>query len=272
MVSRYREPDADALPLRTHYRPSREDERLIREAAEARFGRQIGEKKAGGYASGLRKLAVALRPSSIAKLSDDKLLGHAVRLFRNDKTLIAALNALRDYRAIVGRGNLGAEGGSSRQVIQPPSPLPMRPVDEQRLGSAADRDASLPADGFNTLQVWHEPSLAPHSPIHSVAQDELFDTAEQSSELSAPGFDAPLLSQQMRSATSSPAPSFTQEELFDAVTGWQRMHSATSSPVQSFLQEELFDAVTWRPSPRPNFVPENYFGRMMDQGAAAQTT
>lgn len=148
----------------------------------------------------------------------------------------------------------------------------MRPVDEQRLGSAADRDASLPADGFNTLQVWHEPSLAPHSPIHSVAQDELFDTAEQSSELSAPGFDAPLLSQQMRSATSSPAPSFTQEELFDAVTGWQRMHSATSSPVQSFLQEELFDAVTWRPSPRPNFVPENYFGRMMDQGAAAQTT
>ncbi|MHC6157719.1 hypothetical protein ACVSQB_38885 [Bradyrhizobium elkanii] len=173
MVSRYREPDADALPLRTHYRPSREDERLIREAAEARFGRQIGEKRAGGYASGLRKLAVALRPSSIAKLSDDKLLGHAYRLFRNDKRLISALNALRDYRAIVGRGNLGAEGGSSRQVIQPPAPLPMRPVDEQRLGSAADRDASLPADGFNTLQVWHVPSLALHSAIRSVAQDGL---------------------------------------------------------------------------------------------------
>ncbi|PDT77954.1 hypothetical protein CO675_07890 [Bradyrhizobium sp. C9] len=334
MISRYRDPDADALPLTTHYRPSREDQRLIREAAEARFGRRIAEGTAGSYASGLRKLAVALRPSSIAKLSDDKLLGHADRLFRNDKTIIAALNALRDYRATIGRGNLGAEGGSSRQVIQPPAPSPIRPVDEQRLGNAADRDdASLPADSFNTLHV---------------SQDVPFDTAEQSGELPVAGFDAPVLFQQMRSATPSPAPSFTQEELFDAadrdgrpgattfnapapwptmsatahspvqsvtqeelfdaVTGRQRMHSAISSPVQSFTQEELFDAAdreglppatifnapshwltmsstahlpvqsvaqeglfdaTWQPP--QNSAPEDHFGRIINQGAAAQS-
>jgi len=44
MVSRYREPDAPARPIRTHYRPSKEDDRLIRQAAEAGFGRQIDEK------------------------------------------------------------------------------------------------------------------------------------------------------------------------------------------------------------------------------------
>ncbi|WP_453964915.1 hypothetical protein [Bradyrhizobium elkanii] len=325
MVSRYREPDADALPLTTHYRPSREDERLIREAAEARFGRQIAEGTAGGYASGLRKLAVALRPSSIAKLSNDKLLGHADRLFRNDKTLIAALNALRDYRATIGRGNLGAEGGSSRQVIQPPAPSPIRPVDEQRLGNAAD--ASLPADGFNTLQVWHVPGLAAHSPIESVAQDVLFDAAEQSGELPAPGFGAPVLWQRMRSATSSPAQSFTQDELFDALardgllasttfnapapwptmsatahspvqsftqeelfdaadrdgvlaattfnapSPWPTMSSTAHSPLQSAAQEELFDAATWQPSSRPqNSASEDYFGRMINRSAAAQST
>ncbi|WP_246668132.1 hypothetical protein [Bradyrhizobium elkanii] len=284
MVSRHRKPDADALPLTTHYRPSQEDQRLIKEAAEARFGRQITEGTAGGYASALRKLAVALRPSSIAKLSDDKLLGHADRLFRNDKTLIAALNALRDYRAIIGRVNLGAEGGSSRQVIQPPVSSPTRPVDEQRLGSAADRDASLPADGLNTRQVWHVPGLAAHSPIQSVAQDVLFDAAEQSGELAAPGFDAPVLWQRMRSATSSPTQNFTQEELFDAAdregvlaaatfnapAPWPTMSSTAHSPSQSAAQE---DAVTWQPSSRPqSSASEDYFGRMINRGAAAQST
>ncbi|WP_246787965.1 hypothetical protein [Bradyrhizobium sp. CCBAU 53421] len=287
MVSRYREPDADALPLTTHYRPSREDERLIREGAEARFGRHIAEGTAGSYASALRKLAVALRPSSIAKLSDDKLLGHADRLFRNDKTLIAALNALRDYRAIIGRGNLAAEGGSSRQVIQPPASSRTRPVDEQRLGNAADRDASLPADGLNTLQVWHGPSLAAHSPIRSVAQDVLFDAAEQSGELPAPGFDAPVLWQRMRSATSSPTQNFTQEELFDAAdrdgvpaaatfdapAPWPTMSSTAHSPLQSATQKELFDAVTSQSSSRPqSSASKDCFGRMISRGAAAQST
>ncbi|MDA9474837.1 hypothetical protein XI03_10060 [Bradyrhizobium sp. CCBAU 65884] len=87
MVSRYRKPDADAGPISTHYRPSREDERLIRKAANAGFGRRIGKRTAESYASHLRKLAVALRPLSVAELSDDRLLGHADRLFPKDKTL-----------------------------------------------------------------------------------------------------------------------------------------------------------------------------------------
>ncbi|MGY3609335.1 MULTISPECIES: hypothetical protein [unclassified Bradyrhizobium] len=44
MVSRYREPSATAPPLTTHYRPSKEDARLIREASEAGFGRAIDAK------------------------------------------------------------------------------------------------------------------------------------------------------------------------------------------------------------------------------------
>ncbi|WP_225186986.1 hypothetical protein [Bradyrhizobium sp. NBAIM01] len=57
MVSQYREPDADVGPIATHYRPSREDERLIRKAANASFGRRIAKNTAEGYASHLRKLA-----------------------------------------------------------------------------------------------------------------------------------------------------------------------------------------------------------------------
>ncbi|MFK4645187.1 hypothetical protein ABIF96_003761 [Bradyrhizobium ottawaense] len=60
MISRYREPDANARPLSTHYRPSREDEGLIRDAAAGRFwstdrqenGRELCERTAevGGSA------------------------------------------------------------------------------------------------------------------------------------------------------------------------------------------------------------------------------
>jgi len=286
MVSRYREPDIDARP-HIHYRPFREDERLIREAAEAGFGRRINAKAAECYASGLRKLAAALRPLSIGKLSDDALLGKADTLFPNDKMLISALNGLRDYRAITGQRNLGAEGGSSRQAIQPSASSPMRPVDEQRLGNAADRDASLTAEGFNTLQVWHVPGLAAHSPIQSVAQDMLFEAAEQSGELPAPSFDAPVLWQQMRSARSWSEQSFAQEALFDiadrerllpamptdAPVPSPTMSSIAHSPVQSVAQDELFDAASWQPSSRPqNSASEDYSGRMMSQGAAAQTT
>ncbi|WGR98105.1 hypothetical protein MTX26_28090 [Bradyrhizobium sp. ISRA443] len=90
MVSRYREPDAPARSIPTHYRPSKEDDRLIRQAAEAGFGRQIDEKTAGNYSSDLRKLAAALRPLSISKLGHDTLLGHADTLFPGNKKLIYA--------------------------------------------------------------------------------------------------------------------------------------------------------------------------------------
>ncbi|WP_407175553.1 hypothetical protein [Bradyrhizobium sp. STM 3562] len=85
LISRYRAPGVPARPSTTHYRPSKEDDRLIREAAEAGFGRAIDVKTVGNYCSGLRKLAAALRPLSLAKLSHDTLLGHADTLFPNDK-------------------------------------------------------------------------------------------------------------------------------------------------------------------------------------------
>ncbi|OPY96004.1 hypothetical protein A5906_05320 [Bradyrhizobium sacchari] len=319
MVSRYREPDANAHPLSTHYRPSREDERLIRDAAEAGFGRKIAPTTANGYASGLRKLAAALRPSSIAKLSDDTLLGHADRLFPKDKTLIAALNGLRDYRAITPQNNLAGEGGSSRQVIQPSVPSPM-PADEQPIGSVADGRGSLPP-GFNAPQAWpamglaaHSPiesvaqdvlfdaadgeNLLPatmleltvssmaHSPVQSVAQDALFDAAERENLLPPEAFDTPAPWPTMSPTVPSPVQSVPQEALFDAAerenllpaeafdtpVPWLTMSPTVPSPVQSVAQEMLFDAAAWQPSsPQPNSASEDHSGRMMNQGAAAQT-
>ncbi|WOH52278.1 MULTISPECIES: hypothetical protein [unclassified Bradyrhizobium] len=103
MLSRYREPGAAARPITTHYRASKEDDRLIRAAAEAGFGRAIDRKTAENYSSNLRKLSAALRPSSIAMLGHDSLVGHAKRLFPSDNKLIYALNRLREYRESAGR-------------------------------------------------------------------------------------------------------------------------------------------------------------------------
>jgi hypothetical protein len=115
MVSRYRELSDTAPPLRTHYRPSKEDTNLIREATEAAFGRAMDANTAGNYASSLRKLVAALRPLSIAKLSHKALLGYADALFPNDKSLIYALNRLNDYRRIAGRDNSPSYVDDSRQ-------------------------------------------------------------------------------------------------------------------------------------------------------------
>ena len=254
-VSQYRDPDADAGPISTHYRPSREDERLIRKAANAGFGRRIGKRTAESYASHLRKLAVALRPLSMAELSDDRLLGHADRLFPKDKTLVAALNGLRDYRATTLQNNLGGEGGSSRQVIQPSAPSPMPPADGHAMGSVADGGGSLPP-GFDVPQVRHALGLAAHSPIQSVAQDELFDAADRENLLPESTFDAPVPWPTMSPTIPSPVQGIAQEELFDAAdrenllptptfdapAPWPMMNLTIPSPVQSVSQEELFDA------------------------------
>ncbi|MEY9472987.1 hypothetical protein ABH992_005386 [Bradyrhizobium yuanmingense] len=255
MVSQYRDPDADAGPISTHYRPSREDERLIRKAANAGFGRRIGKRTAESYASHLRKLAVALRPLSMAELSDDRLLGHADKLFPKDKTLVAALNGLRDYRATTLQNNLGGEGGSSRQVIQPSAPSPMPPADGHAMGSVADGGGSLPP-GFDVPQVRHALGLAAHSPIQSVAQDELFDAADRENLVPASTFDAPVPWPTMSPTIPSPVQGIAQEELFDAAdrenllptpafdapAPWPMMNLTIPSPVQSVSQEELFDA------------------------------
>ncbi|WP_050996306.1 hypothetical protein [Bradyrhizobium yuanmingense] len=252
MVSQYREPDADAGPISTHYRPSREDERVIRKAANAGFGRRIGKRTAESYASHLRKLAVALRPLSMAELSDDRLLGHADRLFPKDKTLIAALNGLRDYRATTLQNNLGGEGGSSRQVIQPSAPSPMPPADGQPMGSGADGGGSLPP-GFDVPQVRHAMGLAAHSPIQSVAQDELFDAADREVLLPATTH-APVPWPTTSSIAPSPVQSVAQEGLFDAAdrenllpastfdapVPWRTTSSIAPSPGQSVAQEGLF--------------------------------
>ncbi|WP_271575561.1 Ulp1 family isopeptidase [Bradyrhizobium sp. CCBAU 11361] len=287
MVRRYRKSYATtSRPATTHhrpYRPSIEDERLIREASEAGFGRGISAKTAETYASCLRKLAAALRPLSMAKLGDDTLLGHADTLFQNDRGLISALNGLREYRAIIGHSNLGAEGGSSRQAIQPAAPSPMRLVDEQRLGDAADRGCSLRADGFNTLQLWQGLSSAAHSPIQSVAQNVLFDAAEPSAESPAPDLDAPVLWQHKRSVSPSLVQSFAQDELFDGVN-WDGSKSAdgldaselwpeiavAAQPPETVRQDELLDPASWPPSSRPRYSGhEDYFHRMIDPRGAA---
>lgn len=255
MVSRYREPSDTAPAPTTHYRPSKEDASLIRKATEAGFGRALDAKTAANYASSLRKLAAALRPLSIAKLSHKALLGHADALFPKDKKLIYSLNRLSDYRRIAGQDNSGADGGNSRQPIQPDADLPVQLFDhEQPLGNAADQGGSLPAHGSNATQVW-EGTGTLHSPVQRVAQDVLFDAVRRSEVPPRASFDAPVLWQGMRAAAPSPVQSFAQEALFDAADREGLMpatsfdgpalwptRSVTHSPVQSVAQEELFDA------------------------------
>ncbi|MBB4363017.1 hypothetical protein GGD65_004050 [Bradyrhizobium sp. CIR18] len=256
MVSRYREPSDTAPAPTTHYRPSKEDASLIRKATEAGFGRALDAKTAANYASCLRKLAAALRPLSIAKLSHKALLGHADALFPKDKKLIYSLNRLSDYRRIAGQDNSGADGGNSRQPIQPDADLPVRLFDhEQPLGNAAGQGGSMPAHGFNATQVWEGTGLTLHSPVQRVAQDVLFDAVHRSEVPPRASFDAPILWRGM-SAAPSPVQSFAQEALFDAADRegllpatsfdapvlWPTTRSVTHSPVQSVAQEELFDA------------------------------
>ncbi|WP_456744781.1 hypothetical protein [Bradyrhizobium sp. USDA 4354] len=257
MVSRYREPSDTAPAPTTHYRPSKEDASLIRKATEAGFGRALDAKTAGNYASCLRKLAAALRPLSIAKLTHKALLGHADALFPKDKKLIYALNRLSDYRRIAGQDNSGADGGNSRQPIQPAADLPVQLFDhEQALGNAADQGGSLPADAFNATQVWEGTGLSLHSSGQRVAQDVLCDAVRRSEVPPLASFDAPVLWRGMRAAAASPVQSFAQEALFDAADRegllpatsfdapliWPTTSSVTHSPVQSVAQEELFDA------------------------------
>ncbi|WP_038377795.1 MULTISPECIES: hypothetical protein [Bradyrhizobium] len=211
MVSQFREPDPTARPITSHYRPSKEDDQFIRKAAKAGFGRPMDGRNAGSYASNLRKLAEALRPLSIAKLSHDTLLGHADTLFPNDKKLIYALNRLRDYRAIVGQDNSGGEGSTLRLPTQPAADLPAQLLDhEPPLGSTADRGAPLRADGFNAPQVWQGMGLAAYSPAQRVTQETVFDAMARSSMLPGASFDAP---EQMRSATPSPRKRFSRPRI-----------------------------------------------------------
>ncbi|WGR72790.1 MULTISPECIES: hypothetical protein [unclassified Bradyrhizobium] len=253
MVSRYREPSDTAPPPTTHYRPSKEDANLIREATEAGFGRAMDAKTAGNYASSLRKLATALRPLSIAKLSHKALLGHADALFPKDKKLIYALNRLNDYRRLAGRDNSPTYGSASRQSMQPAADLPVQLLErDEPLGNA---DGSLPTGGFNAQQFWEAMGLTARSPAQLVAQDMLFDAVHQNDVPPPASFDAPVLWQGMRAAAPSPLQSFAQEALFDAADReglaaasfdelllWPTTSSVTRSQVQSVAQEELLDA------------------------------
>ncbi|MHC2432867.1 hypothetical protein [Bradyrhizobium sp. USDA 4451] len=256
MVSRYRKPGAAARITATHYRPSNEDERLIRKATEAGFGRGIDAKTAGNYASSLRKLASALRPLSIARLSADKLRGHADTLFPKDTKLRYALNRLRDYRAGVRQDNLEGQGGGSHPPTQPAARSSMLTVENQLLENAADQGVLL-AGNLNAPEVWREMDLAAHSPPQSVAQDLLFDNAARSGELAVSCFDAPLLWQGMRAPAFSSVQSFAQEELFDATDReslmaaapydqsalWRTMSAASHSNLQSADQAALFHGI-----------------------------
>ncbi|WP_407120919.1 hypothetical protein [Bradyrhizobium sp. STM 3561] len=251
MVSRYREPSDTAPPPTTHYRPSKEDANLIREATDAGFGRAMDAKTAGNYASSLRKLAAALRPLSITKLSHKALLGYADALFPKDKRLIYALNRLDDYRRIAGRDNSPGYGGDSRQSMQPTADLPVQLFEREQ--PLANAESSLPAGGFSALQFWEGMGLTPRSPAQLVAQDMLFDAVRQNDVPPPVSFDAPVLWQEMRAAAPLPLQSFEQEALFDAADReglppvsapvlWPSMSSVAHSPVQDVARDQLLGA------------------------------
>ncbi|OCK53937.1 Ulp1 family isopeptidase [Bradyrhizobium sp. LMTR 3] len=224
MLSRYRDPGAPARPITTHYRASKEDDRLIRAAAEAGFGRGIDRKTAENYSSNLRKLSAALRPFSIAMLGHDSLVGHAKRLFPNDNKLIYALNRLREYRESTGQGTSRGEGGSSRLPLEPAAHSPVRSFgQEQLLGSAADLGGAVPADRFDAPELWQGMGAAPLWPVQSVDQEEHLDAVDLGGPLPADRFDLASTNwgrQQSGSAggqESSPAPPSADAVAF----GWQ---------------------------------------------------
>ncbi|WP_225186987.1 hypothetical protein [Bradyrhizobium sp. NBAIM01] len=162
---------------------------------------------------------------------------------------------------------------------------PIQSVAQDELFDAADREGLLLAT-THALVPWPTMSPTNASPVQGIAQEELFDAADRENLLPAPTFDAPVPWPTMSLTIPSPVQSVAQEELFDAAdrenllpappfdarVPWPTMSPTIPSPVQSVAQEEVFDAATWRPSsPQPNSASEDYFGRMMNQGAAAQT-
>ncbi|KRP94651.1 hypothetical protein AOQ72_20915 [Bradyrhizobium yuanmingense] len=254
LVSQYRETDPTARPITSHYRPSKEDDRLIREAAKVRFGRPIKQTLADNYASCLRKLAAALRPLSMAKLSHEALLGYAKSKFPNDKKLIYALNGLRDYRALVRQSNSGPEASTLRLPAQPAAESAAQHPDQERsLQSAVHRGSQFSDHGFNAPQRWQEMSLAAHFPEQSVAEDVLFGAGERSGELPVPSLLSPASGQSMRSPSHEQwfgaqvldAPDredLPPEISFTAPVLWPGMNSSAHWPVQSVAPEELSEA------------------------------
>ncbi|MGL3104198.1 hypothetical protein [Bradyrhizobium sp. BR 1432] len=141
MLSRHREPDAPARPITPQYRASKEDEDLIRRAAEGNFCRTIGHQTGEDYANRLRKLSAALQPSSIAVLDHGSLVRHAKRLFPGNERLVYALNRLDDYRR---RGASRRKRGGSRLALEPAANAPVQSVrQEQLLDTEASRSAGV---------------------------------------------------------------------------------------------------------------------------------
>ncbi|RXH38008.1 hypothetical protein XH99_01700 [Bradyrhizobium nanningense] len=262
MVSRYREPSDTAPPRTTHYRPSKEDANLIREATEAGFGRAMDAKTAGNYASNLRKLAAALRPLSIAKLSHEALLGHADALFPKDKKLIYALNRLNDYRRIAGRDNSLGYGGGPRHLLQPTADLPVQLLER---GQPLGPNGPLPAAGFNVQQFREETGFAARSPAQRAAQDTLFDAVRQNDAPPSSNVDASVLWQGISAAAPSPLQSFAQEDLFDAVDReglppfnapvlWPGVSPVAYAPAQNLGHEQLLGAANREDLPTTSYA------------------
>ncbi|WFU54633.1 Ulp1 family isopeptidase [Bradyrhizobium pachyrhizi] len=155
LIDRYRDPNAPARLSSTKYRASKEDERLLKEAVLAGFGRMIDQKSAGTYASSLRKLAAQLLPSSITRLDYKTLVGHAGRLFPNDKMLFIALNRLQEYRASTGQVVSRENVYSSRNSPDPIDHLPMSFLDQEQ---PLDRDGNSCGAGgvvrFDLSEGW----------------------------------------------------------------------------------------------------------------------
>ncbi|WP_245321416.1 hypothetical protein [Bradyrhizobium sp. NAS96.2] len=192
LIDRYRDPDAPARPSSTKYRASKEDERFLKEAVIAGFGRMIDQKSAGNYATSLRKLAAALRPSSLTRLDHNTLVGHADSLFPKDKKLLHALDRLQEYRVSTGQIVSRENADSSRAPPDPIDHLPMPRLDQEQ---PLDRDENPRGAGvivgFDPSERWPGMDSAAHWGAQNADKERQLGVADLGHPLSADRFDQP---------------------------------------------------------------------------------
>ncbi|WP_050386067.1 hypothetical protein [Bradyrhizobium pachyrhizi] len=244
LIDRYRNPDAPVRPGPTKYRASKEDERLLKAAVIAGFGRMIDQKSADNYATGLRKLAVALRPSSIARLDYKTLVRHADRLFPNDKRLFIALNRLQEYRASIGQVVSRENVSSSRVPPDPIDHLPMSFLDQEQ---PLDRDGNSCGAGvvvrFDLSEGWPGMDSAAHwGAQNSDKEGQQLGAANLGQTLPADQFDQPSMHFTHQQSGSAAQQEGSPATATHAGFGWQLSEVGGPSDrmlMQAPLQAEL---------------------------------
>nr|WP_244630132.1 hypothetical protein [Microvirga tunisiensis] len=176
------------------YKPSAADARLI-EAMGHSASRELRPKTVSTRSSELRKLAHKLKETGegLAMLDHNTLLTRARELFPADRSLITALNMLRQYRERPGEGTSRAGEGSARVPSEPAAHSPVQSFDQEELWDAADRGGPVPTSPMSPTVPWGQNlaaaifgptyhQLPSHQPVMNEAGPPLSAMAGETSE------------------------------------------------------------------------------------------